>query len=134
VNDPYTAIQAVDHMAVIFAAMAARPLGPRVARAGDCVVVVPSRRFGEYLATMCGLVRRYGAGEQTVSLALLRLLDTCATIACTDWPRLHDIAEQARLIVDDAERATHQPADVEPVRLAEQALLRRIETYRATAD
>lgn len=134
VNDPYTAIQAVDHMAVIFAAMAARPLGPRVARAGDSVVVVPSRRFGEYLATMCGLVRRYGAAEPTVSLALLRLLDTCATVARTDWTRLHDIADQARLIADDAERAVHQPADAEPVRLAEQALLRRIDTYRATAE
>ena len=134
VNDPYTAIQAVDHMAVIFGAMAARPLGPRVGRAGDSVVVVPSRRFGEYLGTMCGLVRRYGAGEPTVSMALLRLLDTCATVARTDWTRLHAVADQARLIVADAERETRQPADVEPVRLAEQALLRRIEAYRTTAD
>lgn len=134
VNDPYTAIQAVDHMAVIFGAMAARPLGPRVARAGDSVVVVPSRRFGEYLGTMCGLVRRYGSGEPTVSMALLRLLDTCATVARTDWARLHAVADQARLIVTDAEGETRQAADVEPVRLAEQALLRRIEAYRASAE
>ena len=134
VNDPYTAVQAVDHLAVIFAAMATRPLGPRVGRAGDSVVVVTSRRFGEYLATMCGLVRRYGSHEPTVSLALLRLLETSATIARHDWTRLHDIADQARLIVTDAVRETRQPLDVEPVRAAEAALLRRIEAYRPEAD
>ncbi len=134
VNDPYTAVQAIDHMAVIFAAMAAQPLGPRVGRDGDSVVVVPSRRFGEYLGTMCGLVRRYGSREPTVSIALLRLLDTCASVARADWTRLHDIADQARLIVADAERETPQKADVAPVRFAEEALLRRIEGYRATAE
>jgi len=134
VNDPYTAIQAVDHMAVIFAAMAVRPLGPRVGRAGDCAVVIPSRRFGEYLGTMCGLVRRYGSAEPTVSLALLRLLDTCASIARTDRERLQAVADQARLIAADAERETRQAVDVEPVRSAQSALLRRIEAFRALAE
>jgi uncharacterized membrane protein len=32
VNDPYTAVQAVDHLSVIFCALARRPLGPHVAR------------------------------------------------------------------------------------------------------
>ena len=42
VNDPYTAIQAVEHLSVLFAALAARPLGPIVAHdptAGVTVVV-----------------------------------------------------------------------------------------------
>lgn len=133
VNDPYTAVQAIDHMSVIFGAMAAHPLGPRVARKGSSVVVVPSRRFGEYLGTMCGLVRRYGSAEPTVAVALLKLLETSATVARNDWARLHDIAEQARLIVEDAERETRQKADAGPVRFAEEALLRRIEGYRRTA-
>jgi uncharacterized membrane protein len=133
VNDPYTAVQAVDHMSVIFAEMAAHRLGPKVSRSGDVVVVVPSRRFGEYLGRMCGLVRRYGAGEPTVMVALLRLLDTCADVARADWARLHDIADQARLVLRDAERETAQPADAAEVRFAQEALLRRIEGFRATA-
>jgi uncharacterized membrane protein len=134
VNDPYTAVQAIDHMAVIFAAMAHHPLGPRVGRAGDSVVVVPSRRFGEYLGTMCGLVRRYGSAEPTVAVALLHLLDTCATVARKDWTRLHDIADQARLIVADAQRETRQSADMGQVRSLEESLLRKIEAYRADAE
>lgn len=134
VNDPYTAVQAIDHMSVIFAAMAGHPLGPRVRWDNGSVVVVPSRRYGEYLGTMCGFIRRYGAAETTVMMALLHLLETAAFKARHDWTRLHDIADQARLIVVDAERETRQEADLAPVRFAEEALLRRIESYRAEAD
>lgn len=134
INDPYTAVQAVDHMSVIFTALAQHPLGPFVGYSGESVVVVPSRRFGEYLGTMCGLVRRYGAHEPTVALALIRLLENCVTVVKDDWSRLRIIAEQAKLIVADAERTTRQEADVVPVRAAEEALLRRIEKYRRTAS
>jgi uncharacterized membrane protein len=125
VNDPYTAVQAVDHLAVIFSAMARHRLGNRVARSGDgeVAVVVPSRRFGEYLATMFGLVRRYGAAEPTVSLALLHLLEDVREAVGDDPERLHDIAEQAHLVLADAERAIVQPADLVAVRLAAHALL-----------
>src|SRR5262249_3703169 len=44
VNDPYTAVQAVDHLSVIFCALARRPLGAHVARDGPGVVIVPARR------------------------------------------------------------------------------------------
>jgi uncharacterized membrane protein len=135
VNDPYTAVQAVDHMAVIFAAMAQHHLGPRVVWAGEgLAIVVPSRRFGEYLLTMCGLVRRYGAGEPTVDLALIRLLDTCATLVHRDWTRLSDIAGETELLLADAEREIQQPADAVPVRRAGEALLRRIAAYRRAAE
>ena len=82
VNDPYTAVQAVDHLSVIFCALAVRPLGDWVAarpgrRRG---VIVPGRRFGDYLATMCGLIRRYGSAEPTLPVALLRLLENCAAV------------------------------------------------------
>lgn len=134
VNDPYTAVQAVDHMSVIFTALAQHSLGPFVGSSGESVVVVPSRRFGEYLATMCGLVRRYGAGEPTVALALLRLLENCATVVKDDWSRLSSIRTEAKLILADAERETRQEADLLPVRAAQEALLRRIEKYRRTAN
>ena len=67
-------------------------------------MIVPGRRFGDYLAVMCGLIRRYGAGEPTVANALLRLLSSCAAVAADDPERCAAIGEQARIVVSDAER------------------------------
>ena len=110
VNDPYTAVQAVDHLSVIFCTLAGRPLGTHVARDGLGAVIIPGRRFGEYLAVMCGLIRRYGASEPTVAHALLRLLSSCAAVAADDPEHCAAIEEQARIIVSDAEREVPQPA------------------------
>lgn len=134
VNDPYTAIQAIDHMSVIFAELAKHPLGPAVACQGDVVVVVPSRRFEDYLSTMCGLVRRYGSSEPTVCLALLRLLHDCAYVAREDWGRLLAIADQAWLITSDAKRDIRQPLDFRPVKTANRELIARLERYRAALE
>jgi len=113
VNDPYTAVQAVDHLSVIFCALARRPLGNHVARGdGGAAVIVPGRRFPEYLAVMCGLIRRYGAREPTVAHALLRLLGNCAAVAGDDPERRTAIDEQARIVVADAEREVAQAADL----------------------
>ena len=113
VNDPYTAVQAVDHLSVIFCALAVRPLGDWVtADPGGAAVIVPGRRFGDYLATMCGLIRRYGSAEPTLSIALLRLLDNCAVVLPADPARFSALAEQADLIVADATRNIGQPADL----------------------
>ena len=96
VNDPYTAVQAIDHLSVIFCTMAVRPLGDYVAAdpAGAGLVIVPGRRFGDYLATMCGLIRRYGCTEPTVAVALLRLLENFAAVLPNDPVRLAAITEQ----------------------------------------
>ena len=117
VNDPYTGVQAVDHLAVIFCSLARRSLGNQVLRdAGGAVVVIPGRRFGEYLAVMCGLIRRYGAGEPTVGQALLRLLGDCAFVSGGDGEVCAAVQEQAALIVADAEREVAQPADLAALR------------------
>ena len=113
VNDPYTAVQAVDHLSVIFCALAQRPLGNHVARhPSGAAVIVPGRRFPEYLAVMCGLIRRYGASEPTVADALLRLLAACADVADGDPELCTAIEEQARIIIADAEREVPQPANL----------------------
>jgi len=113
VNDPYTAVQAIDHLSVIFCALARRPLGNHVARhPGGAAVVVPGRRFPEYLAVMCGLIRRYGAREPTVADALLRLLGACAGVAGSDPELCTAVQDQARIIIADAEREIPQPADL----------------------
>jgi uncharacterized membrane protein len=133
VNDPYTAVQAVDHLSVIFCALARRPLGAHVARDGQGVVIVPARRFGDYLAVMCGLIRRYGASEPTLADALLRLLGNCAAVATDDPGRYAAIEEQTRIIVSDAEREVAQPADLNPVHAEAKSVLHAIATHRPTA-
>ena len=112
---------------MIFCALAVRPLGDDVAAdpTGRGVVIVPGRRFGDFLATMCGLLRRYGCAEPTVSVALLGLLHRCAVL--TDDPaRWAAIGEQADLILADATRATAQSADLTPVVAAAADLQRRV--------
>jgi uncharacterized membrane protein len=127
VNDPYTAVQAVDHLSVIFCALARRPLGNHVARDGaGAAAIIPGRRFGEYLAVMCGLIRRYGAGEPTVAHALLRLLGGCAAVAADDPERGAAIGERARIIVSDAEREVPQPADLAFTHAEAQAVLQAV--------
>jgi len=132
VNDPYTAVQAVDHLSVIFCALATRPLGDYVAEdsSGWGWVIVPGRRFGDYLATMCGLIRRYGSSEPTLSIALLRLLDNCASVLPDDPDRWAALDDQADLILADATREIAQPADNLAVRAAAQDLKTTITTHR----
>jgi uncharacterized membrane protein len=130
VNDPYTAVQAVDHLSVIFCALARRPLGAHIARDGGGTVIVPARRFGDYLSVMCGLIRRYGAGEPTLAHALLRLLGNCAAVAADDPEHGAAIAEQARIILADAEREVAQPADLTVVRAEAESVLQAAASRR----
>ena len=114
VNDPYTAVQAVDHLSVIFCALARRPLGNHVARdglrarsdrPGPAVPRIPRGDVRPHPP-----VRRH---EPTVADALLRLLGDCATVAGDNPEQGAAIAEQARLIIADAEREVPQPADLD---------------------
>ena len=118
VNDPYTAVQAIEHLTVLYGALAARPVGDQVVRdpSGAVVVVVPGRRFDEHLALGCGLIRRYGAGEPTVAFALLRMLATCAELAGDDPAKRAAVAREVALVLDAAERGTVAEADLAWVR------------------
>lgn len=89
-------------------------------------MIVPARRFPDYLAVMCGLIRRYGAGEPTVAHALLRLLGNCAAVAGDDPERRAAIEEQARIIVSDAKREVAQPADLVLAQAEAEAVLRAV--------
>ena len=124
INDPYSAVQAIDHLSVIFCAMAVRPLGDDVARdpKSGSTVLVPGRRFGEYLAVLCGMIRRYGASEPIVCLALLRLLGSCAALIGDDPARRSAIEKQVLLIVQDAELRIAQREDFLPVESAAEAI------------
>jgi uncharacterized membrane protein len=117
VNDPYTAIQAIDHLAVLFGALAARPVGDHAGRDAEGTVrlLVPGRRFVEILTITVGLIRRYGAGEPNVAQALMRLLATCATLSTEDPQRWAEIETQAGLLVADCERAVGRAEDLTTV-------------------
>jgi uncharacterized membrane protein len=133
INDPYTAVQAIDRLSVLFCALATRTLGYHVARdPTGAEVTVPGRAFGDYLATMCGLIRRYGSGEPIVVVALLRLLGNCAGIDGPDPHRLAAIDEQARLVIEDAERTVRQPADLDAVRAEAEAVRAAVNYERQT--
>ena len=134
INDPYTAVQAIDRLSVLFSALATRPLGYHVARdPTGAELTIPGRGFGDYLATMCGLIRRYGSGEPIVIVALLRLLRTSASVDGPDPDRLTAIDEQARLVVEDAENNVRQPADLAAVR-TEAAAVQTAVAQRRHAD
>jgi uncharacterized membrane protein len=129
VNDPYTAMQSVDHLKVIFCQIAARPLGDTVERdtAGRPRVIVPGRTFEELLSITCGLIRRFGAREPTVLLAMLRMLDTCSELVRDgDVGRLRAIDEQGALIQSAGEAEIGQLPDLVPVQAAAESLRERI--------
>jgi uncharacterized membrane protein len=133
VNDPYTAIQAIEHLSVLVGAMAARPVGHTVVHdaAGASTVAVPTMSFTHSLRVCVGLIRRYGASEPTVMHALLRLLSTVLTMCLDDPDRWAAIEHEAELIVAAAERATVEKADLPPVHAEADALREALASRRA---
>lgn len=114
INDPYTAIQAIEHLSVVFAALAARPVGDIVARdpARTVVVVIPARSFPQRLSLYMGLIRRYGAKEPTVVVAMLRLFATALEATGEEPDRWAAIEEEMDLLVRAAEQLVGEPADL----------------------
>jgi uncharacterized membrane protein len=135
VNDPYTAIQAVDHLSVLYSELAVRPLGDQLAssRDGSVAVSVPGPSFAALLALGVGLIRRYGASEPTVVQALLRLLSMCLTRCGNDPERWAAIEVEGALLVADAERETVQPADLRIVHAEAQRLQEGLDARRTAA-
>lgn len=113
-NDPYTAIQAIEHLSVLFAALAAHPVGHLVVHdaSGTVMVAVPAWSFAARLGLCVGLIRRYGAGEPTVMQALLRLLWTALTTCLDDPDRWAAIEREVDLIVAAAEREAVELVDL----------------------
>ena len=128
VNDPYTAVQSVEHMTVVLGELAAGPTGDRVVRdpTGRTAVVVPERTFPEQLALVVGLVRRYGAAEPTVVVALLRLLTTCAVLARDDPAYRDALDREGGLLRTAADGAGTADADLGEVHREHDALRREL--------
>jgi uncharacterized membrane protein len=128
INDPYTAIQAIEHLSVLYRALAARPPADVVVHAPQGLVMIPSRSFTEHLALGVGLIRRYGAAEPTVVAALLRLLTTALEARGHAREHRAAITEQADLLVSAAQREIAEPADLALVHSERAALDHALET------
>jgi len=88
VNDPYTAVQVVDKLAIVFADLAPRRLGPRAATAdGGVVAWVAVPTLDDHLTLATEQISRYGATEPTVTAALVRLCDTAERCSTSDVER-----------------------------------------------
>jgi uncharacterized membrane protein len=115
VNDPYTAVQAVQHLTIILVAMAKVDTTDITLYEGDALrVYVPTADFVLALSTVVDSVRRTAASRPRVVVALLRLLETVA--ACgTSAHRRSVVGSHVAPIVEDAQRAIPQAVDLKPV-------------------
>jgi len=116
VNDPYTAIQAVHHLAVLLCILARRRLGDRLCRdhQGTLRVAVPLPDFPDYLLRSIAQIRRFGASEPALTRSLIQLLRDVGSSAVSD-DRRAACARHIWLVLEDAKRETAQPADVQVV-------------------
>jgi uncharacterized membrane protein len=112
VNDPYTAIQAFEHISVVLAALAPRPLGNQQLNDGGGLprVAVPGRDFAYFVDLATGQVRRYGSNEPRVLGSLLRVLDRLGPF-CRDDARRQTLAATTLLVAEAAEHGIVQEDD-----------------------
>ena len=128
INDPYTAVQAIEHLAVVYCDLAVRPLGAKVLHGpgGRGRVVVPGNTFEDYVRLVSDVLWRYGANDVSVMLALVSLVRNCVEVLPPGSPRLAILDEAAVVALADAERAIPRASDVERVRLAVTSVRRTI--------
>lgn len=126
VNDPYTAMQALEHIADVLAALAPRPLGSQrlYDARGALRVVVPGRDFAYYVELATGQIRRYGCTEPRVLNALLKILATIGPF-CRDDDARAVLARTAELVGEAAE-AIVQEGDRRPVTERARAVLSKL--------
>jgi len=115
INDPYTAIQALEHLGVLLAELARLQLGNRLRYDdGRLRVVVSGRDLAYFVELATGQVRRYGAAEPRVMRALFRVLAGTGQF-CRDERGRATVAHHVRLVIEAAERGIVQADDLGPV-------------------
>lgn len=116
-NDPYTAVEAVDHLTAMLCRLTEQPLGARVHRDGQGRVIVaqPGPDLATCVELACDQIRRYGGHEPAVAVRLLLLLREVGVHGDPDLrPTLQG---HVRRIVQHAE-ATAEHDEVQVVRAA----------------
>ncbi len=106
VNDPTTAVAAIDAMATVLSELAAGPAPSpvRVDARGRVRAAIPRSTFAELLALACDQPRRYGRNEPAVLTELLRMLTDVAEAAIDD-DRRDAVGVQIDATVDRARDA-----------------------------
>ena len=97
VNDPSTAIACIHRLGAVLAQLAARefPSPYRLDETGTLRVVARVSRFEEMLIGMLAPIRRYGAGDAEVCLALLAAIGQALSVALSERaPALRTLAEE----------------------------------------
>jgi uncharacterized membrane protein len=132
INDPYTAVQAIDHLAVVCCDLAVRPLGTKIITGpgGSGRVVIPGNNFADYIFFIGGLFGRYGSSDLVVMLALLRLFETVVEVLPPGSARLAVLERATVEALADAERSIPRPPSLERVRAAVKALRGKINSRR----
>jgi uncharacterized membrane protein len=127
INDPYTAVQAIHHLSVLYTELGRRRVGTIVVAdpTGPSSVVIPARSLPDHLDVGMGLIRRYGAAEPTVVVALLRTLTTVLSSVHDEDVR-RAVARHADLIVRAAEHQTREAADLDDVHAEYEELQRML--------
>jgi uncharacterized membrane protein len=128
VNDPYTAVQVVHRLTTVCCDLVVRPLGSEILTdlSGRGRVIVPGNTFADYLSFICSRVARYGGGDVTVMMALLRLVRSCVDVAGGYAGRLATLDRAATDLLADAERTLLRPADLASYRDAVEHLRTKI--------
>ena len=99
INDPTTAAHALSHITDLIIRLQGRRLGPLVHAGpdGEPRVHMPDRDLRYYLDLTVAPVRRYGAADPTVLVAVMRMLRDLAVAARDDEQR-EEIRRQAGLV------------------------------------
>ena len=118
VNDPYTAMVVLDRLGAALCELAALELPNGVVnRNNRCVLLVPTLRYEELLDATFDTIRHHSKGTPAILSKLLEVLTKVA--ACEhSGGRLASLKLQARLVLDEAERALQAPRDIAQIRLA----------------
>ena len=127
VNDPYTGMQALEHIGVVLAALAPRQLGSQILYdgRGRLRVVVPWRDLAYYVELGTGQIRRYGSSEPRVLGDVLKVLGTLGQF-CRDDRDRRTLADAVALVSEAAEQSIAQAGDRRPVTQRAEALLARL--------
>ena len=135
VNDPYTAVQAIDHLTVICCELATRPVGTRVLTGPGARgrVVVPGNTFADYIFFIAGLFGRYGSSDLIVMLALLRLFEKASEVLPRGSARLAVLDLAAVEALADAERSIPRQPSLDRIRAAVRAIRSKISSRREPA-
>jgi uncharacterized membrane protein len=104
INDPYTAVQCIDQLAVLFTRLPEGPTGPIVwsDEPAMCRVVVNAPTLGEYLEQAIAEIAAYGASDETV-IAALRSVPAAVERAATS-PADREAARRAVSLLETATR------------------------------